>query len=85
MKKIISFPHMGSYYVPIRYLTENLTDFEVKLAPPITKKTLELGSKHAPDFVCIPFKYNLGNYIEAAEKRQLVFQRLRLFPTISNS
>lgn len=37
-------------------------------APPITKKTIDIGAKHSPDFVCIPFKYNLGNYIEALEK-----------------
>jgi len=73
MKKIISFPHMGSYYIPIKYLMQKMTDYEVRLAPPITKKTLELGSKYAPDFVCIPFKYNLGNYIEAAEKGANVF------------
>ena len=36
--------------------------------PPITKKTLELGTKYAPDTVCIPFKYNLGNFIESLEQ-----------------
>jgi predicted nucleotide-binding protein (sugar kinase/HSP70/actin superfamily) len=67
MDKIISFPHMGNYHVPIKYLLTHLTDYKVRVAPPITKKTLELGTKHSPDFVCIPFKYNLGNYIEALE------------------
>ena len=28
---------------------------------------MEIGSKYSPDFVCVPFKYNLGNYIEALE------------------
>lgn len=67
MDKIISFPHMGDYHIPIKYLLTHLTNYEVKVAPPITKKTLELGSKYSPDFVCIPFKYNLGNYIEALD------------------
>lgn len=67
MNKIISFPHMGDYYIPIKYLITHLTNHKVIVAPSITKKTLELGSKYSPDFVCIPFKYNLGNYIEALE------------------
>ena len=66
--KIISFPHLGDYAVPIKFLVSSLIkDVEVRVAPPITKKTLELGSLYAPDFVCIPFKYNLGNFIEALE------------------
>ena len=35
--------------------------------PPITKKTKELGEKYSPSDVCIPFKYNLGNFIEALD------------------
>jgi len=65
--KIISFPHMGNYAIPLKFMVEKLSNIEVKFAPPISKKTLELGSKYAPDFVCIPFKYNLGNYIEALD------------------
>ena len=68
MKQIISFPHLGDYYIPIQRLLEKLTLQEVVIAPPITKKTIELGSKYSPDTVCVPFKYNLGNYIEALEK-----------------
>lgn len=66
-KKIISFPHLGNYYIPISYLLKKLTSHEVKPSPPITKRTIELGSKYSPDFVCVPFKYNLGNFIEALE------------------
>lgn len=67
MKKKISFPHMGNYYIPMKYLLTHITDYEVVEAPPITKKTLELGSKNSPDFVCVPFKYNLGNFIESLD------------------
>ena len=67
-KKIISFPHLGNYHVPISYLLRKLTKHEIKPSPPITKKTIELGSKYSPDFVCVPFKYNLGNFIESLEK-----------------
>lgn len=66
-EKIISFPHMGSYYVAIEFLIKNTLGIKILIPPPITKRTIELGSKYSPDFVCVPFKYNLGNYIEALE------------------
>lgn len=66
-KQVISFPHLGDYYVPIRFLLKKLTPHTVVESPPITKKTIELGTKFSPEFVCIPFKYNLGNFIESLE------------------
>ena len=76
MSKIISFPHIGDYAYLVKPFIENVTDLEVKVAPPITKKTIELGSKYSPDFICMPFKYNLGNYIETLEnnKANILFQ-----------
>ena len=69
MGKVISFPHMGNYYVPVEILLKLIfQDHTIMQAPKITQKTLDLGSKYSPDFVCLPFKYNLGNYIEALEK-----------------
>lgn len=59
---------MGNYYIPIHYLVSNITHCKIILPPKITKKTIELGSKYSPDYVCVPFKYNLGNFIEALEK-----------------
>jgi predicted nucleotide-binding protein (sugar kinase/HSP70/actin superfamily) len=67
-ERIISFPHMGNYYIPIEFLINHTLNMKILTPPPITKRTLELGSKYSPDFVCVPFKYNLGNYIEALEK-----------------
>lgn len=67
MKDIISFPHMGKYSYPITYLLKKLTNMKVMPAPPITKKTKELGEKYSPSDVCIPFKYNLGNFIESLD------------------
>ena len=65
--KTISFPHLGDYYIPIEYLLKKITKLKVIPSPPITKKTIDLGSKYSPDFVCIPFKYNLGNFIETLD------------------
>jgi len=65
--KKICFPHMGNYYVAIKPTAKLLAD-EVVVPPPITRKTIELGFKYSPESACIPFKYNIGNYIEALEK-----------------
>ncbi len=66
--KIVSFPHLGNYYVPVNYLLKTLLKVKIIPSPPITKKTIELGSKYSPDSVCLPFKYNLGNFIESLDK-----------------
>lgn len=63
----VSFPHMGNYCIPIEILFTKGLDVEYIMPPPITKKTLEIGSRHSPDYVCAPFKYNLGNFIETIE------------------
>ena len=68
MNKIISFPHLGYYYVVFNYFISNVTKCKVLLPPISNRKTINLGAKYSPDFVCVPFKYNLGNYIEVLEK-----------------
>lgn len=68
MTKVITFPHLGDYYIPVSYVVKKITKCEVIIPPPITKKTIKLGSNNSPDYVCVPFKYNLGNYIEALDK-----------------
>lgn len=69
-KYIVSFPHIGNYYIPIYNLLCNVVDEEnVKVLMPkrITNNTIVKGAKSSPDFACLPFKYNMGNYIEALE------------------
>ena len=58
---------MGNYYIPAKYLFNKIVDVEILTAPFITSKTIELGSKYSPDFVCTPFKYTLGTMIEALD------------------
>ncbi len=57
---------MGSYSLPMSTLASML-DCDILVPPKMTKRTLELGARHSPEFVCIPFKYNLGNFIESLE------------------
>lgn len=65
--KKVAFPQLANYKVPIKYILKHLTNCEIIEVPPITKRTIELGTKYSPEFVCMPFKYNLGNFIEALE------------------
>lgn len=66
MRKI-AFPIMGDYYVPAIYFFKNASNVEVIIPPKITNKTVELGNKYSPSFVCMPFKYTLGTFIECLE------------------
>lgn len=68
MDTIISFPHMANYCVPAKYLFSHILKSKILVAPNITNKTIELGSKYSPDFVCTPFKYTLGTLIESLER-----------------
>ncbi len=63
----VTFPHLGSYFVPLEVLFKAGLGVDYIVPPPITTRTLELGGKYSPDLVCAPFKYNLGNYIESIE------------------
>lgn len=67
MDKVIAFPMMGNYHVPAKYLFSKISNCKVLDTPKITSKTIELGSKYSPDFLCTPFKYTLGTYIECLE------------------
>lgn len=70
-KYVISFPILGNYDIPIYNLLSKIIDeneTEILMPNKITNKTLEVGSLASPDFVCVPFKYNMGNYIESLEK-----------------
>lgn len=63
----ISLPRFGNYHIALEFLFTKGLGVEYITPPPSTKKTLEIGSKYSPDYVCSPFKFNLGNYIEAIE------------------
>ena len=67
MNKVIAFPLMGNYHVPANFLFSKISNCKILKPPPITSKTIELGSKYSPDFLCTPFKYTLGTYIECLE------------------
>ena len=62
----VSFPHMGNSHIAIKCLLENL-GAEVIVPPKINRRTLELGTRYSPEGACLPFKINLGNFLESIE------------------
>ncbi len=65
MTKIISFPHIGNYYIPIKYIVEKTSKCQVIIPPKNSSRVIKEGSKYSPNEICAPFKYNLGNYLDA--------------------
>lgn len=59
-----TFPHMGTFHIPMKSLLSNL-GFQPIVPPPTSQKTIAIGTELSPEFACLPFKVNLGNYIEA--------------------
>jgi len=54
-------------YIPLKALFDDL-GVKVIIPPPISKKTLEIGTRLAPEMACLPLKINLGNYIQSMEQ-----------------
>lgn len=67
MRYNLSFPHFDHYGIVLRHFVLHGLEMNYIMPPPMTKRTLELGSKYSPDYVCAPFKLNLGCFIEAIE------------------
>ncbi|OGI00859.1 MAG: hypothetical protein A2Y25_07010 [Candidatus Melainabacteria bacterium GWF2_37_15] len=66
-KRIVSFPHMGNSYIPIKSLFESM-GAKVLLPPYNNKEALSLGVRYSIETICLPYKMNLGNYIQALER-----------------
>lgn len=64
---IITFPHMGNTYILAKAMLDDL-GIDYVIPPFNSKRSLEIGTKLAPELACLPLKINLGNYIEAFEK-----------------
>lgn len=65
-ERIVSFPRMGNIDIPVSAMLKTM-GAKVLLAPPNNKETLSIGTRHSAETVCLPYKLNLGNYIQALE------------------
>lgn len=65
-QKIIAFPQMGNLRIPVvaalKAMGANLC-----LPPDNNKAALTLGTRYSAETVCLPYKLNLGNYIQALD------------------
>lgn len=58
----VTFPHMGTSYIPVKVLLESLG--LTCVVPPLNNvRTLEKSLVQAPEFMCFPYKLILGNLI----------------------
>ena len=63
----ISFPRYAEYNCAFKYIVEQAVGAKYIMPPPLTRRTMDLGTRYSPDFVCTPFKTTLGSMIEALE------------------
>lgn len=63
----ISIPNLGNTYLAAKALFDGL-GIDYVLPTPSNKTSLEIGSLHSPEEICLPFKIMIGNYIQAIEK-----------------
>lgn len=63
----ITTPYLGNSFYAAKAL---FNDFGIEYIMPEfnNKETLELGSKYAPDDICLPYKIMLGNLIQGIKK-----------------
>lgn len=66
-KRNVALPMIAHYNPAVRYFVEEGLDQHYIKQPKMTRKTLQLGAKYAPDMVCTPFKTVLGSMMEALE------------------
>lgn len=62
----VTFPHLGKVYIAGKAFLEAI-GCDYIIPPPISKKTIELGVKNSPEFVCYPYKLTLGCMLEALD------------------
>ncbi len=62
----VTFPHMGNIFISVKVLLDIL-GIDYVIPPNCNKKTFELGIAHSPEFMCLPFKIIMGDFIHGIE------------------
>lgn len=63
----LTVPHLGHLDIFLGAMSRKIGP-EFIFPPKTSPRTLLLGTKYAPESTCLPFKFILGNFIEALEK-----------------
>ena len=62
----LTFPHMGNVYISIKALLDTL-GVDYYIPPSGNRDTMQRGIENAPEFMCLPFKKVLGDFIDGLE------------------
>ncbi len=62
----LGFPRMGTSALALKTLFTGI-GAQVELGPSLSSRTISLGVRYSPEFICTPYKYILGNMIEMLE------------------
>ena len=67
---IVTYSHFGSLTLLFKAILQELElpDERIIEPTPPSKLTIEIGSKHSPEWMCTPFKMSLGSLIESIER-----------------
>jgi predicted nucleotide-binding protein (sugar kinase/HSP70/actin superfamily) len=63
----LTVPHLGHLDIFLGAMSRKIGP-EFVFPPKTSQRTLLLGTKYSPESTCLPFKFILGNFIEALEK-----------------
>lgn len=63
-----TFPSFGSLRYVFQRIFGELGRTDVLMPNKPSKKTLQMGARYSPEFVCTPFKMTLGTFIEGLER-----------------
>lgn len=63
----IMTPHLGNTYLVTKAIFDSL-GIDYIIPEFNSKRSLEIGSMHSPEDMCLPFKLMMGNYIQGIEQ-----------------
>ena len=66
-ERIVSFPRMGNLHIPVHAVLKEM-GANIILPPSNNKQTLTIGTRYSPETMCLPYKMNLGNYVQALDR-----------------
>ena len=81
MKVVI--PHMGHLDIACRGALRNV-GIDVVSPPRASNVSLKLGAKYSPELACLPFKINLGNFIDSVNSSPEINYSLKDYEVNSN-